>query len=446
MSFHAMLCCLAAATTVAITAGAAPLQRNFAVEHYDVSIQPDLAKKSLTGEVSIRFHSRIDRLSALELDAGAMEITSVSGNGGAQYTERRGAVLVVVLGKTLNEGEQSTITIRYRAPAGKGLAFFPDQVYGFFLTSDWLPCSDRPDDPATLRLRISADPHWKVAASGNLQGTTTENGHSVTEWKIDTPTPTYLFGFAAGEFAESVTQHNKTALRILAPAGMAMAPVADATGAAMQFFADRTGVAYPLASYTQVFAPGDAQQEAVGMALLPASYGEKLAKQTDDLWPLANQLAHQWYGVGIMCADWSDFWLSAGLSTFMADAFLEKRFGKARYEKEIAHSRAIFESWQADGKDRPLSLGDWQTPQQAMGELPYHKGAVVLDQLRHLLTDDVFWRSLHRYTSQYWGKRVTTDNLESAMDAGSGKTKSLTKFFERWVTGCCANLPPRDKR
>ncbi len=329
-----MICCLAAATAVVTTAGAAPLQRNFAVEHYDVTIQPDLAAKSLTGEVSIRFHSRIDRLSALELDAGAMEIASVTGNGGAQYTERRGAVLVVVLSKVLNSDEQSTITIRYRAPAGKGLAYFPGQVYAFFFTSDWLPSNDRPDDPATLRLRISADPKWKVAASGNLQGTTTENGRSVTEWKIDTPTPTYLFGFAAGDFAESITQHDKTALRILAPAGMATASVADATGAALQFFADRTGVAYPLASYTQVFAPGDAQQEAVGMSLLPVSYGEKLAKQPDDLWLLAHELAHQWYGVGIMCADWSDFWLSAGISTFMADAFLEKRYGKARYEKK----------------------------------------------------------------------------------------------------------------
>ncbi len=81
-----------------------------------------------------------------------------------------------------------------------------------------------------------------------------------------------------------------------------------------------------------------------------------------------------------------------------------------------------------------------------MGVLPYHKGAVVLDQLRHQLTDDVFWRSLHRYTSQYWGKRVTTDNLESALDATSGKAKSLTKFFERWVTGCCGTLPPAQKR
>jgi len=443
MISRTVFCWLAAAAV----AQAAPLQRNFAVEHYDATIQPELTTKSLTGEVSILFHSRIDSLSAVELDAGSLEITSVTEGGAPQYTERRGALLIVVLAKPLNSGEQRTLTIRYRAPAGKGLAFFPGQVYGSFFTSDWLPSSDRPDDPATLRLRISADPHWKVAAGGKLTGTTTKNGRSVTEWHIDTPTPTYLFAFAAGDFTESSTQQNKIALRILAPSGTATAPIGNATAAALQFFAERTGTAYPLDSYTQVFAQGEVQQEGVAMALLPASYGAKLASQPEDLWPLAYELAHQWYGVGVECADWSDFWLSAGMSTFMADAFLEKRFGKARYEKEIGRSRSAFESLQADGKDRPLSWNDWQTPQQALGALPDAKGAVVLDLLRRQLTDEVFWRGLHRYTSQNWGKRVTSDNLEAAMDAASGKAKSLTKFFERWVTGCCANLAPeRGKR
>ncbi len=437
MRFCAIFCCLATAAT----GRAVPLQRNFAVEHYDAAIQPDLAAQGLTGEVSIRFHSRIDRLSALELDAGAIEIGVVTEGGAVQYTERRGTLLIVVLGKPANSGEQRTLTIHYHAPAAKGLLFFPGQVYGSFVTSDWLPSSDRPDERATLRLRISADPRWKVAAGGKLAGTTTENGRSVTEWHIDTPTPTFLFAFAAGDFSESTTQHNKVTLRVLAPAGLATAPIADATGAALQFLADRTGVAYPLDNYTQVLAQGEVMQEAVGMSLLPVSYGEKLAKQSDDLWPLARELAHQWYGVGIPCADWSDLWLSEGLSTFMADAFLEKRYGKARYEKEIERSRSTFESLQADGKDRALSLADWQTPQQAGGQIPGDKGAVVLDLLRHQLSDEVFWRGLHRYTSQYWGKPVTSDELEKAMDAASAK--NLTKFFERWVTGCCTNLPSR---
>ena len=41
-----------------IPLGAAPLTRLYTAENYDVSIQPDLAKQRLYGEVRIRFHSQ----------------------------------------------------------------------------------------------------------------------------------------------------------------------------------------------------------------------------------------------------------------------------------------------------------------------------------------------------------------------------------------------------
>jgi len=416
-------------------AAAPPLPRTFVVEHYEATITPDLAAQRLAGEVSIRFHSRAGRIGVIDLDAGSLEIAAVTDSGVAQYTERKGTLLIVVLGKPADEGEARTIAIRYRAAAAKGLVFYPGQVYTSFFTSDWLPSSDRPDDRATLRLRISADPQWKVAASGRLAATTTENGRAVTEWRIETPTPPFLFAFAAGNFTEATSQRDKLTLRILAPAGLSTGPIADATATALQFFADRSGTAYPLETYTQVFAQGDVRQEAVGLTLLPASYGEGLAKQPDDLWLLAHELAHQWWGVGIPCADWSDFWLSEGLATFMADAFLEHRYGKARYQREIEQARSTYESLRDDGKDRPLSFTDWQTPQQAGGSIPYYKGAWVLDQLRRQLTDPVFWRGLRRYSIEHWGKPVTSDDFERSIEAAAGK--NLTKFFEKWVTGCC---------
>jgi len=432
---------LAAASAAA---PAVPLARNFAVEHYDATIQPDLTAQRLNGEVTIRFHSRIDGLGALELDTGTMEILSVSDGQKPEYTERRAGILVVVLARPLNKDAVGSVTIRYRAAPAKGLEFFPSQVYASLFASDWLPSSDRIDDRATLRLRISADPAWKVAASGKLAGTTTENGRSVTEWRIETAMPPSLFGFAAGAFAESIKQQNKVTLRTLAPAGTAMGPIEDAAAAAMQFFAGRTGAAYPFDTYTQVFAQGDPMQASAGMCLLPASYAAKLAHQPDDLWTLADALAHQWYGVAVSYADWSEFWLSEGISAFMADAVLESKFGKARYQLEIERSRGIFESLQADGKDRALSLTDWQSPEQTFGQLPIHKGVWVLDQLRRQLSDPVFWRGMRRFTLTAWGKTASSDDLQRALQAASDN-KKLDKFFERWVTGCCSKLPEKQR-
>ena len=81
---------------------------------------------------------------------------------------------------------------------------------------------------------------------------------------------------------------------------------------------------------------------AAGLTLLPESYAQELGSKPDDLRLLVNELAHQWYGVGITTNDGSDSWLSEGISAFLADAFMGQQFGKERYEGEIAYSRQIY--------------------------------------------------------------------------------------------------------
>src|SRR5262249_38685253 len=157
--------------------------------------------------------------------------------------------LIVVLTKAVATGEVRTLTIRYQAGPAKGLRFFPDQVYTCSLTSDWMVSNDRPDEPATLQLHIEAPSGMKVAATEHLTS----------------PTPPYLYAFAAGVFEESSSKVNGVKLRVLGHAS-----VFDATAAALRFFAERSGHPYPGETYTQVFARGDVQQvAAAGMSFFP---------------------------------------------------------------------------------------------------------------------------------------------------------------------------------
>jgi aminopeptidase N len=405
------------AAYLAATLTAAPLPRPYAVEHYEVHLTPDLAAQRIAGEATLHLRSRIDLLDAIELDAGSLEIASVVEGSHALYFEHNGSRLIIDLAAPAHLKEERSLTIRYIARAAKGLVFFPDQVYTSFFTHDWLPSNDRPDDRATLRLLIDPPPHATVAASGRFDG---------TAWLVESPTPPFLFAFAVGDFAESTTQAGGITLRTLGKASV-NGPTADA----VRFFADRTGHPYPGAVYTQVFCHGKVEQEAVGLTLLPESYGEGFAAHPEDLWLLAHELAHQWYAVGIQCKDWSDFWLNEGLATFMADAFLENRFGKPRYAQEIQRSRELYEAQVAKGADRPLSFTGWQTSDQVGGAIPYHKGALFLAELRRQLTDVVFWKGLRLYTNVNWNKPVTSDDFEKAMDTASHK--NLTKLFARWV-------------
>src|SRR5277367_2414247 len=89
---------------------AAPLPRPYTAENYDVSIQPDLVKQCLNGEVKIRFHSQVETpISALELDAGGLRIASVVEGQVPQWFERKGAILLVVLTDPLRADEHRTI-------------------------------------------------------------------------------------------------------------------------------------------------------------------------------------------------------------------------------------------------------------------------------------------------------------------------------------------------
>jgi aminopeptidase N len=384
------------ATLILLIVCAVHAQRNYSVAHYDVRISPDLAAKRVTGEETIRFRNSAG---PIELDAGALEIRSVTEGGHAVAFERRGGLLVV-------PGRHRALTVRYTAPPAKGLVFFPDQVYTSFFTSDWMVCDNRPQDRSTLVLQVEA-PGLTVQSSGRL----------------DMPTPSFLYAFAAGRFSEVKTNR----LRVLG----AGPEIFDPTEAAMRFLESKSGRAFPQAAYPQVFTAGTVEQEAAYFTLLPRSYADGVARDPTDLWLLAHELAHQWYGIGIPCYDWSDFWLAEGMATFLADVFLGERFGAQRYQTEIEHSHQIYESLQKQGKDRALSFHGWSTPQQAGGSLPYHKGAWVLALLRREVGEDRFWRGLQIYTARNWGRQVKSADFQKAMESAAGR--GLGEFFGKWV-------------
>jgi aminopeptidase N len=426
---------------------AAPLRRPYTAENYDVSIQADLVKQRLNGEVRIRFHSQVDTpISALELDAGGLQIASVVEGRVSQWFERNGNMLAVVLTNPLRPDEHRTITVRYQAGPALGLKFFPDQIYTS-VTSDWMPCNDQPGERATLHLAIAAPQDTKVASSGQLIATRASEGQSITEWQLDSATAPSWFGFALGGFTENTSEAEGVKLRVLGAGMQGFEP----TAAAMRYLGARSGKRYPGQTYTQVFVHGDViRSMAAGLTLLPESYVQGLGKQPDTLWLLTSELAHQWYGVGIDSKDWSDLWLSEGVSAFLADAFLAEQFGKESYAREIEHSRQIYNRFRAQGKDRPLSYTEWTMRQEADGEIPVHKGACFLYLVHELVGDSAFWEGLRFYTNEQWGQAVTSEDFQKAFEAISGgnrstgkkgavavrKTaKTLDDLFSLWVYG-----------
>ena len=403
---------------------------------YDAQIEPDVANKTVTGRVVIRFASLVNNLKSIDFNCGELTIDAVRENGAMQKFERSERRLTIALSRPAKVNEKREIEIEYHGTPRRGIRFFPDrvQVYTVFSTSQWLVCVDAPDDRATLRLKLIVPADFATVANGSFVAQHKLGGNKVAhEWKQSIPIPTYTFGIAAGRFRTLTEKHGRLQLRYLSTqfSDEELRRIFRDTADMIGFYEERAGVRYSDPVYTQVLAAGGVEQEMSGFTVIRETYGRDVLANERDMWLGAHELAHQWWGNMVTCRDWNHFWLNEGIATFMAAAYKERRFGRAEYEREIESNRANYEKVRAAGKDRSLVFPDWLSPTREDRILVYDKGAYVLHLLREELGERDFWAGLRQYTRAHFGKSVTTPDFQKAMEQAGGK--NLHDFFAKWV-------------
>jgi aminopeptidase N len=406
------------------------------VLHYDTHVIPDMAGKRLSGTMRIRFRVRAPT-TAVELDSGSLEIDSIRHGARRLRFSVQESRLRVEWPSPIQPGSEYEIDIAYHGAPRSGLAFVPEreQVFTTFSTSDWMVAIDAPSDRATLRLRLTVPADWRAAGSGELATNHTASGLTTHEWRLDTPAPTYTFGFAAGRFTEATQQTGRVALRYLGGdmTEDELARVFRDTPDMLAFFESRAGVPYPAESYTQVLTAHGIGQEKSSLAILPEDYGRGVLADAQETWLSAHELAHQWWGNMVTCRDWRHFWLNEGFATFMVAADKEHRYGRESYLAEIEKIRARYERVRDMGKDRSLVFTDWDHPTADDRTIVYQKGAYVLHLLREALGDDIFWHGIQSYTQTHLGRSVLTADFQASMEQAA--RRSLQGFFDMWVYG-----------
>lgn len=408
--------------------------RAFDVLHYDVSLQPDIAAKSVKGSVRIKFVATVKGLTTLEFDCGALEIDAVRQHGESRQFKTENRKVTISISPTAKPIDE--VEIDYHGSPKFGIRFFPDrqQVYTVFSTSQWMVCVDAPEDRATLTLRLTVPAALKTAGNGVLKSSTKTSETLVThEWEQKSAVPTYIFGFAIGPFDRIIEKKGDVEFVYLTtqyPSQQVRQIFKDTTDM-FAFFEKKAGVRYADRSYTQVLAAGGVEQEMSSFTALPEAYGKRLLADEKDVWLEAHEMAHQWWGNMVTCRDWNHFWLNEGIASFMASAYIEQRFGVAAYNKEIDGYRESYEKVRAAGKDKSLVFPNWLSPTREDRTLVYDKGAYVMHLLRREIGEEAFWKGLRDFTRRYFGKPVVTSDFTATMEAAYGK--SLEKFFAKWI-------------
>jgi aminopeptidase N len=428
MAEKIFLCLVAILFVSVVGHGSTPISTD--VLHYSVTVEPDIANKSVKGSVVIRVRATSDMV---EFNCGELFIDSVTENGKPLQFSVSDHKLRVSLSKRKGERE---IEVRYHGTPRRGIRFFPDrqQVHTIFSTSQWMVCIDDPADKATVTMKLVLPATLIGVANGDLvsQRKLPDNKR-LSEWRQKTPIPTYIFGFAVGPFRVVKQRHGNVELQYLATnySEVEVRRIFRDTPDMLDFFEDRAGVKYADRTYTQVLAAGGVEQEMSSFTALKEAYGNELLANEQDVWLGAHEFAHQWWGNMVTCRDWNHFWLNEGIATFIAAAYMEHRFGRAIYLREIETYRTNYEKVKAAGKDKSLVFPDWLHPTSEDRTLVYDKGAYVLHLLREEMGERDFWKGLQLFTRRHFGKSVVTTDFVAAMEEAHGK--SLKQFFAKWV-------------
>ena len=299
-----------------------------------------------------------------------------------------------------------------------------------FYCEAWMVCDNSPAQRATLVLEIvlPTASGLKAVGPGRLkkEWQNKEGEHSVFEQRA--PVQTYLFSFGVAKLNRSLDGQFVLYSADTDAHKVAFTKTADAYA----FLRSKAGVDLSDSQYTQASMPEPIGQEAGGLALMPPNFLTNL-EQKDDVQIMSHELAHQWWGVLVGIRSWSDFWLNEGMADFMSDVYVEHHKGRAAYDEQIAAAKKRMDNLREKGQDRPLHWEDWKDAHEALGQIPYVKGALFLDRLRTELGEENFWRGIALYTSRNANKLVEIQKTspEEAMEAASGR--DLKQLFDEAV-------------
>jgi len=409
--------------------------------HYHAELEPNFKQKSLAGTVKVNFIPRIKKLKNLTFSAKYKQIKSVHIDGkNAQYS-LSDEQLIINFQKELHANRQYSLKIEYSATPKRGMKFYNDHIFTVYHTKNWLVSHSDISDKATFDLVLTHDLNMTSVGNGRLVSRKEiTNNKVISHWQQNTPMPLYTFGFAIGKLETLKIKANSATIMVLyrdePSSGLtpkllkeAFSDVADI----LSFYEDKAGFSLNQNNYSYVVVDGYMAQEASGFSLVGEKFVHTVLDDKNENWFIAHELAHEWWGNSVTCANFSHFWLNEGLVQFLVAAYKQHLFGEQAYKNEINVAVTRIARAVKENRVAPVAFHNEIKEQEINRTMAYSKGALVFYMLREKLGDEQFWKALKQYSQTYKNKSVTTQNLKFIFEQVSDT--DLTLFFDTWVYG-----------
>lgn len=429
-----------------------PRSSTFKIKHTRLEVDLDFEKKSFAGRVIHTVEPVGSSIQRVTLDAAEMSFASIKVNGAPAPYSLEPMSVAIDLGADLSVGETASVEIEYSATPRKGLYFRgptkdePNRRLHAFTQGEsedskyWYPCYDYPNMRTSTETYITVPQNMIVVSNGNLVGVGEPDSKDKKTWHFEQEIShaSYMTSLVAGDFVKLEETHGAVLLQYFLPKEReAFARRSfEKTPKMIEFFENVTGQKYPYPKYAQSivsdFMYGGMENISATTLTERTLHDERAHLDFSSESLVAHELAHQWFGDLLTCRDWSNAWLNEGFATYFDALFREKDLGVDEFQYFMMHSIAM-ENFFAETEryQRPIVTKRYWDADELFDLHTYEKGSWVLNYLRGLLGDELFFKGIKSYVAKHKNSLVETSDFRKAMEEASGM--ELESFFEQWL-------------
>ncbi|MEY3013945.1 MAG: hypothetical protein RIT45_2680 [Pseudomonadota bacterium] len=427
------------------------LEQGWRIEHQEAEVETDAALPGLAVAVTVTVEA-LEPTGLVQFRFPLIDVDSVQLPGGAtatwEYGESFGqlGIVAVTFDPPIPPGDKRDIEIRYSATLDCNAkttllrtCTFDEQFQQVLFFRYFADHAKALHAPYTSTLHVITPAGRTAAAPGDPMGyEVLADGR--LRWTFEQAERTENGGFSIADYAVTGTEPDdvpggKGWLRLVTLtdyAGGAKALHSSAK-AILDYYGARFG-AFPwnglsLIQVANNFGGGYAPLS--GIFMLRNVFGAKPQAQGWSSWNelTAHEIAHQWWGNLARPMSTGDVSLSESLAEFSSCIFTEQTL---ETRSQLIQDNLSYVYTVDPKDDRPLgSASVYSTPSYV--PIVYHKGAVVLDMLRHEIGEKAMLDGLKIYAAAFDRDYARVGDLRKAMEESAGR--DLGWFFDQWWGG-----------